>query len=285
VSNIVYLNGDFLPVEKAFVSVMDRGFLLADGVYDVFPLFNGQLFTPKAHWARLLHSLEMIKIKPSIDFNTFLKLAKSLRDKNTPYPMQTLYVQITRGSAPERSHSLPTKYTPTVFAKLQEVHTANLSKGIKAITVGDIRWKYCDIKSISRLSNILTMNEAEARGANESIIIGEHKVIEGTTSNVFIVKDGKVFTPPLSHHILGGVTRKMVCEILAKETLLVEEDIAVSRLKTADEIWITSSSRGIAPVITLNDKPVGPGLPGPVYAKANALYQAHIQTVLNRIST
>lgn len=269
---IVYLNGQFLPLSQAKVSVMDRGFLFGDGVYEVIPVYGGKPFRLAEHLERLENSLggiRMISPLRTAEWEAvFSRLIEGTQD-------QAIYLQVTRGAPPKRDHAFPKEpVPPTVFAMCSPIAPIP-AEGVCAITVPDIRWQWCHIKAITLLANVLLRQQAVDQGCAEAILVRDGFAIEGAASNLFVVVDGVVLTPPKGHDILPGITRDLVVEI-AKErgTALEERKITLDELQRADEVWLTSSTREILPVVTLDGQPVGEGAPGPVWTRMNALYQA-----------
>ncbi|MCG8394949.1 MAG: D-amino-acid transaminase [Pseudomonadales bacterium] len=267
----VYLNGAFMAPEAAQVSPMDRGFLFADGIYEVIPAYNGVLFRLDEHLERLERSLREVAMDNPHDRQQWQALCEELIERNGGGNI-SVYLQITRGAALKRDHAFPEPpVTPTVFMMTSPVavpaaDSPDSASGSKAITLDDIRWARCDIKSVSLLPNSLLRQQAVAAGAIEAILLRDGFVTEGSASNVFIVDDGTIVTPPRSHAILGGITRDLVVELCRDHGLALEErEITEAQLKQADEIWITSSTREVVPIIQLNDHPVGSGAPGPLW--------------------
>lgn len=275
---LVYLNGHFLPISEAHVSAMDRGFIFGDGVYEVIPVFNGKLFRFEQHLQRLKRSLDAISLK--IDL-TPPKWAAILQTLIAQYDVsaQSIYLQITRGPAATRDHAFPTVIHPTIFAYSTPLSTRaidDLAKGISAITLEDIRWQRCDIKATTLLANVLLRQQAIEAGAQEAILIKHQYATEGTASNLFIVKNNTLYTPPLSERILGGITRDLVLELAIKHHIsAVEAPIPLADLQQADEIWLTSSTKEIQPVIKLNDKIIGNGTAGPLWQHMIKYYQEY----------
>jgi D-alanine transaminase len=275
---IVYLNGNFLPLEEARISVLDRGFIFGDGIYEVIPVYGGRLFRLPEHLQRLENSLQGIKLANPLTPPQWIETLETLVAHNHGGD-QSLYLQITRGPA-KREHNFPAQVTPTVFVMSEPLKTPPRSPGVKAITCMDTRWQRCDIKAITLLANVLLRQQAVEVGAVEAILIRDGYVMEGAASNVFIVHQGMAITPPKSQFILPGITRDLVLEVIQAAHLPCREtNIPVEQLYTAEEIWLTSSTREILPVITLDDKPVGPGRPGPVWSQVWQLYQDYKQTL------
>ena len=269
---LVYLNGDYLPLSEAKISVLDRGFLFGDGVYEVIPVYSGKPLRLEAHLKRLTNSLEGIRIAPPLTGAKCEEIIARLLDGTED---QYVYLQITRGVSPKRDHAFPKEpVSPTIFAMCNPI--APLPQGgVSAITVEDTRWHRCDIKAITLLANILGRQDAVEQSAAEAILIRDGNAVEGAASNLFIVKHETVITPPKSPEILPGITRDIVLELAAKigvET--AERPISEMELRSADEIWLTSSTREILPVIRLDGVLVGNGNPGGVWHTLMRAYQS-----------
>ncbi len=271
----VYLNGRFSPLEQATVSVLDRGFNFADGVYEVIPVFSGRLFRLPEHLERLENSLSGISLSLEYDGRKWRSVLEELLNLNQVSGDTTVYIQVTRGAA-ERNHFYQSGYTPTVFAMCKPLSGLEVSMGISAILHEDIRWEYCHIKSVALLPNVLLKQYARDKdGSHEAILSRDGYVTEGAASNVFIVLDNTVRTPPKSNRLLPGITRDLVVELIGKSgDTCLEVPVAEKELLQADEIWITSSTLGVAPVVRLDGRPVGNGKPGPVWRDTNDRYQA-----------
>ena len=277
----VYLNGKFLPLEKAKISVMDRGFLFGDGVYEVIPVYNSHLCRLKEHLTRLRNSLDAIQLAISMT-NEALEAIFQTCIKYSGGGDQSLYVQCTRGLAPNRDHLFPQEVHPTIFIYSTPIipkTVEELSRGISVITLPNTRWRLAEIKAITLLANVLLRQEASAKQSSEAILIEDSYALEGTASNLFIVKEGRIITPPLSPLILNGITRDLVMELATQHGETVEQQtISVEALQTADEIWLTSSIREVVPVIRLNGKPVGSGIAGQCWHKMIKYYQIFKQS-------
>jgi D-alanine transaminase len=270
----VYLNGEFLPLDQAKIPVLDRGFLFGDGVYEVIPVYGGQPLRLTEHLRRLDRSLSAILIESPLTDEIWAEIIDRLIDGSDD---QQIYIQVTRGVQPKRDHAIPQSVAPTVFAMASKIAPIP-SGGIKAVTVTDIRWDRCDIKAITLLSNVLLRQEAISRGAAEAVIIRNGLALEGAASNLFIVKDKVIITPPKGETILPGITRDLVLEIAqAAGFTTTERPISVPELRTADEIWFTSSTREILSVTELDDTPVSNGQPGPIWRAVLAAYQEYKQ--------
>ncbi len=277
--SILYLNGEFVPVDEAKISVFDRGFVFGDGVYEVIPVYGGKLFRLTQHLERLDHSLISIRIAPPLSHDKWEKQLNTLiaKNANNQPEEQSIYIQITRGVAP-RDHKFPEKTQPTIVAvcnPLAAVDPDLLAQGVAAITMEDFRWQCCNIKSISLLPNILAKQQAQDSQAHEALFFRENRLTEGTTSNVFIVENRCIITPPKSTDLLAGITRDLVLELASAHNIThSEEVISLERIQKADEIWLTSSTKEILPVTLLDGKPVSSGQPGPLWARMLTLYQA-----------
>jgi len=278
--SIAYLNGSFLPLEEARISPMDRGFLFADGVYEVIPYYGGKSFGLEGHLTRLQRSLREIKLSIDLSLEEWKSLIDSLVLKNEGGDL-SVYLQVTRGAYSKRDHAFPEKTNPTIFLMVSPIASplaADVTKaeGISAITVPDIRWDRCDIKSISLLPNILLKHQAAAEGAQEAILVRDNLVTECAAANVFAVKNGTIYTPAKGEHILGGITRDIIIGLAAEHGIPLKEiAMDVSFIEQADEIWISSSTREIVPVIKLNGHIVGSLQPGPIWKQMASYYQAN----------
>ena len=274
-----YLNGKFIPANQARISPFDRGFLFGDGVYEVVPVYHGQSFRLTEHLHRLQRNLDAVEIPDPYSFKEWETLVTDLIEKNNGGD-QTFYLQVTRGAYESRSHLPLGEINPTVFMTcfpLQQKPIETLATGVKAITLDDVRWQRCDIKSVSLLGNVLTKLQAEHQGADEALILNNGFLQEGSLSNIFVVKENKVFTSPKSAHLLGGVTRELVIELLKTHHIPIEEvPIPGDTLNEVDEIWSTSSTREIVPVTHLNDKPIGTGKAGDLWRKTIGYYRDYL---------
>lgn len=283
--SIVYLNGQYLPAEKASISVMDRGFLFADGVYEVIPVYKGKLFRLAEHLERLNNSLAAIRLPNPHSLSQWDDLLSQLVDKNGAGHL-SVYLQVTRGVVAKRDHCYTQALQPTVFAMATSMPIAASediarTMGEKAITADDIRWKRCDIKSISLLPNILLKQQAQDAGAAEAILLRSGFVTEGSASNVFIVSNGMLWTPIKDNQLLGGITRDLIIDLVSHAGLsCAEADISEAQLRAADEIWVTSSTKEIVPIIELDNEKVGAGVVGPLWKQVAQLYQQYKQQLM-----
>lgn len=281
---IVYLNGDWLPLSDAHVSVLDRGFLFGDGVYEVIPAFAGKLFRLHEHLLRLDNSLNGIRLEPPLGHREWKKILMELIEKNGASDL-SLYLQITRGYSPKRDHAMPLAPVPTIFAMATPMapQPTEDQPGSCAITLEDNRWHACNVKAITLLANILLRQKAVDKDCAEAILIRNGIVTEGAASNLFAVIDGQLVTPPKSNHVLPGITRDLILELAAANGIEHKErNISETELRSSEEIWMTSSTREILPIIRLDDEAIGTGRPGPVWKKMQSIYQNYKNSLRNR---
>jgi len=273
---IAYVNGAFVPVAEARVPVLDRGFLFADGVYEVIPAYGGKPFAINQHLARLARSLKELQIANPHSEAEWTVLAMKLMEQNGGGDCM-IYFQITRGAPAKRSHAFPLNTQPTVVGLCNALPMPSevaLRDGVGCITRPDIRWGRCDIKSVALLANILASQAASEQSCNEAILHRDGRVTEGASSNVFAVLGKTVVTPPKGPEILSGITRDVLLEVLRAAKVTVQERrLTLNELRSADEIWLTSSTREVLPVTKLDGEPVGPRKPGALWKKAYALFQ------------
>jgi len=289
----VYLNGAFLPIEEACVSVTDRGFLFGDGIYEVIPAYGGRPLRLPHHLQRMQNSLDGIRLANPLSDAQWQEIIDELlqrnRDRAGADNDQSIYLQVTRGTAPKRDHSFPAQITPTVYVAANPIPPADpdiAARGIAAVTLDDIRWQWCDIKAITLLANVLMRQSAADQDAAEALMIRNGLVIEGSSSNVFVVKNGVMQTPPKSPLMLPGITRDLILELAHANGLDCREcDIPQAALHDADEIWISSSTREIVPVTRLDARPVGSGLPGPLWRTMTGHYRQYKTAVRNGSTT
>ena len=273
-SDKVYLNGEYLPLSEAKVSVLDRGFLFGDGVYEVIPVYAGRLFRLEDHVVRLNNSLAGIRLPLSYSVADWQAIFQPMLDSSKD---QYIYLQVTRGYAAKRDHGFPEQIVPTVFAMCSEIKPfAGLVNDIKAVTLDDTRWQMCNIKAITLLANLLLRQEALDKDCGEALLVKDGYVTEGAASNLFAVIDGVLVTPAKNHEILPGITRDVILELAAANNVAYREDvITLEQLKAASEVWVTSSTREIVPVIELDGVAVGEAKPGPVWHTVDNLLQTY----------
>jgi len=276
---LVYLNGVFLPPEQAQVSVFDRGFVFADGVYEVIPAYGGRPFRLPQHLARLDNSLAGIRLPNPMSSRDWQAVLARLVEAGGSED-QSVYLQVTRGPAP-RDHAFPKQATPTVFAYSQTLKypdPAQLAAGVAAITVPDIRWQRCDIKAIALLPNVLMRQQATEQGAAEAILLRDGLMTEGSASNIFVVLKNTLVTPPKGPFILPGVTRDLALELARAHGLAcAERAVTEAELRSAEELMLSSSTKELLPITRLDGQSVGNGKPGLLHARLHALYQDYIR--------
>ena len=281
---VVYLNGAYLPLSRAKVSVLDRGFLFGDGVYEVIPVFGGRLLRLREHLDRLSRSMGRVSLQNPLTVDQWNEIFQALLDRN-PGADRSIYLQVTRGAAPVRDLSVDPGIRPTVFVMvnaIKPVDYAQLEAGVEAITVEDFRWKACDIKSVSLIANVMMRLHANQSSVVDAVMVRDGLITEATASNVFVVHNGIIATPPKSDCLLPGITRDLVIELaLANGFEVQERDIKASELETADEIWLTSSTREIAPVVKIDQHVIGKGAAGPVWRKIITIYKDYKQALRN----
>jgi len=280
----VYLNGQFLPVADAKISVLDRGFIFGDGVYEVIPVYSRHIFRLAEHLQRLHRSLDSIKLANPYNDAEWANIIQELIARNEPED-QYLYLHITRGVA-KRDHAFPNPpVPPTVFLMSNPLNTppaALLQNGISAITAPDNRWLRCDIKAISLLPNVLLRQMAIDAGCAETIMVRDNAFLtEGSASNIFVVKNGVLLAPPKDNLMLPGITYDVILELAAASDIPHEvRKVSIAEVLGADELLLTSSTKEVLSVTLLNGNPVGTGKPGAVFSKLHGLYQKFKQEVM-----
>jgi D-alanine transaminase len=275
----VFLNGSFVRMSQARVPVLDRAFIFGDGVYEVIPVYGRRPFRLPAHLRRLQYSLDQIRLANPYPDSRWGELIVELI-ASCPHVDQSVYLQVTRGVA-KRDHAFPKAAQPTVFmmANLLSIPSPEaVAAGVPAITAADNRWLRCDIKSTALLGNVLMRQLAAEAGANETILIRDGWLTEGSASNVLLVRDGVILTPPKSNLILPGTTCDVVLELAAKAGMPVDvRQVSEAELRRPDELWLTSATREVLAVSTLDGRPVGTGTPGPMFRRMHALFRAYKQ--------
>jgi len=279
---MVFLNGRFLPLEEAKVPVLDRGFIFGDGVYELVPVYSRVAFRLDEHLARLERSLAETRIRNPYVRAQWREIIYRLVDAQ-PFEDQGVYFQVTRGVA-KRDHAFPKDAEPTVFVMSNPLVTPlreTVQKGAAAVSAQDNRWLRCDIKSTSLIGNCLLRQLSAEAGAAETILFRDGKLTEASSSNVFVVKRGVILSPPKTSLILPGITYDVVLELARGASLPLElRDVGEAEVRAADEIWVTSSSKEVLPIVSLDAAPVGDGRPGPVFARMYQLYQEFKQKVM-----
>ncbi len=277
--SIVFLNGSYLPIEEAKISPLDRGFLFGDGIYEVIPSYCGKMVGFGPHIDRMISGLGELGIQLDWDHAQWQAVCESLVEKNGGGNLG-IYLHVSRGADNKRFHAFPEGVEPTVFCMAFEIPepqapNRETASGYTVSTGEDLRWRRCNIKSTALLGNVLHFQESYAAGHNEILLFNDKgNLTEAGACNVFIVKDGVVATPIQDNQILPGITRLLILNILRKEGSIKaeERDITKQEVLNADEVWITSSSKEMAPVLSIDSKPVGDGRVGPVWEAASKLY-------------
>ncbi len=277
----VYLNGNYLPMSEAHISPMDRGFLFGDGIYEVIPSYDGKLVGFGPHLTRMQAGLDAIEIPLHLDHNQWREIAAQLIARNGGGNLG-LYLHVSRGADSKRHHAYPVGITPTVFAFTYEIPPAPVAnkRAVTPYTVAtaeDLRWQRCNIKSISLLGNVMHYQQGHATGNDETVLYN-HKceLTEAASCNVYVIKNGIVATPLLDEQKLPGITRYMLLDMLRRDgSIAVEERVVtLDELRAADEVWLSSSTRDIVPVVAVDDHPVADGSIGDVWLAAQTLYSA-----------
>ena len=286
VADPVYLNGRFLPLAEAGISPLDRGFLYGDGVYEVIPVYSRKAFRIDEHLQRLQATLDGIKMANPLPASEWKAVILHLIEA-APWDDQSIYLQVTRGADDKRDHAFPsTSVPPTAFAFASPPITTPAevrAKGVAAITVPDLRWSRCDLKVVSLLANVLARQQAVEQGCAEALLIRDGYVKEGAASNIFIVKDGVLLAPPKTHLMLPGITYDVILELAEQhQQPLVVREITETELRSADEVWMTSSTKEILAITTLDGQPVGSGQPGPYAEQMWQWYQDFKNTVMRK---
>jgi len=273
--SIAYLNGEYQPIEECKISVLDRGFIFGDAIYELIPVYNSKPFCIGAHLKRLSRSLYQTDISNPYSEQQWKEIIQQLIDQSGMQQL-SVYLQVTRGVA-TRDHAYPQNTKPTVFGMTNPwpVHSEETyTEGLRVVTVDDMRWNRCDIKVTSLLANVMKKQEAINNNAHEAILIRDDLVLEGSATNVFVVKEGMVKTAAKNNLILPGITRDVVVELLQELNIpLIEQAATLQELNNADEVWITSSTKECVPVTQVDSQAVGSGKPGELWKQVNNAYQ------------
>ena len=280
--SIAFINDTFLPLEEAKISPLDRGFLFGDGIYEVIPSYEGKLVGFKPHIDRMNDGLAAIGIQLNWSHQQWQDLCDQLVIENGSGNL-ALYLHVSRGADTSRFHGFPDAVEPTVFAFTFAIASPPVAdkaivKPYKVSTNRDLRWERCHIKSTALLGNVLHFQYGYEKGHGETLLFnGNNELTEASACNAFIVKDGRVITPALDHQKLAGITRLMLLDILRKDGGIPVEErvVTMDEVADADEVWITSSSKEIAPVTEVDGKPVGNGEVGDIWLAAQTLYSAN----------
>jgi D-alanine transaminase len=273
--NIAFLNGQFLPLDRANVSILDRGLLFADGVYEVTAVANGRMIQHEDHFDRLYKSLESIELAAPLSWEQVQEVQLELVQQNQLVE-GIIYLQITRGAA-IRDFAFPAQVKPTVFAYCSEMKIVNHEKvqtGVKVITLPDQRWLRRDIKSVSMLPQVLAKQKARSEGAFEAWQVEDGHITEGSSTSAFIVRDGTLFTHPQNQRILAGTVRKNILKLWRDDLKLEIRETAFTpnEAKEADEAFLTSASTFVLAVVEIDGHPIGNGRPGELATRLRHLY-------------
>lgn len=282
---ICWLDGTFAPLAEARVSPLDRGFLFADGVYEVVPVHRGRPFRLRQHLERLERSLAELRMRNALSRADWVDVIARLIG-HAGEPELLVYLQVTRGTEFGRNHLFPAAtVAPTSFAFVSGYPApvaATLQRGLAASLLEDTRWARCDVKSVALLANVLLRQEAQDRGTAEAILHRDDRVTEGSSSTVFIVRDGRLATPPNGWQILPGTTRDAVLELTQGWLPCEIREFSVAELRGADEVWIASAGRGVLPVTSIDGHAVGAGTPGPAWRRTYERLQQHLDEIAGR---
>lgn len=275
----IVFNGEIIERSKVKVDIEDRGYQFGDGIYEVIRVYNGQLFTKKEHINRLYESAEKISLSIPYDKNEFLQTLEELVAINE-LGTGIIYLQLTRGTF-QRQHGFPSsEITPTYVAYTREmpIPQSLMDEGAKGLLVEDIRWLRCDIKSLNLLGNIMAKQKAAEAGCYEAIQHRGEEITEGSSSNVFIVKDQCLLTRPATNLILNGITRQVILRLCEDNGISYREEVfTINDLLAADEVFISSTTSEVMPIIQVNDHAIQSGIPGPVTRKLQQLFKQEIE--------
>ena len=285
---MIYLNGEYMPISEAKVSVMDRGFLFGDGVYEVIPVYSRKPFRLVDHLRRLDASLAGIRLANPLGAAEWTALVVRIVEQAEADDQQ-VYLQVTRGASATRNHAFPKIVSPTVFAMSEPLlppPAEQREQGIAAVSAADNRWLRCNLKATSLLANCLLRQLAVEAGCAETILFRDGFLTEGAASNIFVVRDGRLLAPLKNHLMLPGITYDVVLELAAGNGLEVAvRDVLEQEVRGACELWMTSSTKEVLPIVSLDGRPVGPGLnagkPGPMFEKMYGWYQEFKQSVMH----
>ena len=282
-----YLNGQFLPLADARISPLDRGFLFADGGYEFIPVYSRHPFRIDEHLRRLQATLDGIKLPNPHSVEAWKKIILRIIAE-TEFEDQSIYIQITRGADDKRDMPFPHGVLPTVFvfsSPLLSPSLAQRESGVAAITADDLRWGRCDLKSLALLANVLLRQQAIEAGCVETVMLRNGFLTEGTASNIFCVRQGVILAPPKDRHMLPGITYDVVLELAARHGAAhAVRPISEAELRSADELWMTSSTKEVLAITTLDGQAVGHGAsrgkPGPITRQMHAWYSAFRDEVM-----
>ncbi|MBU1689307.1 MAG: D-amino acid aminotransferase [Gammaproteobacteria bacterium] len=283
---MIYLNGQFMPIEEARVPVLDRGFIFGDGVYEVIPVYSRRPFRLREHLKRLQHSLDGIRLANPHSEDEWVRLIGELVERNEEED-QSLYLHVTRGVA-KRDHAFPPGVAPTVFMMSNPLVTSTpelVESGVAVVSAVDNRWLRCDIKAIALLPNVLLRQLAVDAGAAETLLLRDGFLTEGAASNIFVVRDAVLLAPPKDNLMLPGITYDVILELATAASLKTEvRRISEHEVRTAQELWLTSSTKEVLAITHLDGQPVADGRPGPLFRQMYPLYQDYKNTVMRKES-
>ena len=271
----VYLNGNFLPIEEAKISPLDRGFIFGDGVYEVIPFYAGRGLRMREHLKRLQRSLDELEIDNPYAIEHWESIITTLIDKNGGGNVG-VYIQVTRGVA-KRDFPPPKGLTQTVFMMVNPLATPKpeiYAMGISCVSLDDNRWLKCHIKSVALLGAVLLKHESNQAGFDEAVLFRDGYLTESSASNIAAVKNGVILCPPMDNLILPGITYELMIELARKNNLPLQiRRVSRRQVKATDELWIMSSTKEVVPIVMLDDKPIGTGQPGPMFKQMHQLFQ------------
>jgi D-alanine transaminase len=280
-SPIAHFNGQLMPLDKISISPLDRGFIFGDGVYEVIPVYDGAMLRGREHYERLQRSMDEIRLVNPHTVEEWMRLTGDLL-KHHP-GNQSVYIQVTRGVPPKRDHVLPVGVTPTVFMMCYPLATPSkemVESGVACVTARDFRWEKCHIKSTSLLGNVLARQISADAGAVETIMFRDGMLTEASASNVFVVKGNTVAAPPRDNLILLGITYDLLVKLAADGSVKLDiRPITEAEVRSADEVWLSSSTKEVLAVTTIDGKPVASGKPGALFKRMHALFQEHKRKV------
>lgn len=279
-----YVDGAYLPLAEARVSPMDRGFLFGDGAYEVIPVYSRRAFRLDEHVARLGNTLAAMRLANPHGADEWKAIILEIVARN-PWDDQSVYLQVTRGADTKRNHAFPgPEVKPTVFLMSEPLVTPSaeqLATGIAAVSAADIRWLRCDLKTVSMLANCLLRQHAIDHGCMETVLFRDSFLTEGAASSIFVCKDGVLLVPPKSHLMLPGVTYDVVLELARSHGMKHEvREVLEAEVRSADELWMTSSTKEVLPITSLDGRAVGDGKPGPMGRQMYGWYQDFKNTVM-----
>ena len=282
---VAYLNGEYLPLSEARISPLDRGFLFGDGAYEVVPVYSRRPFRLDEHLRRLQTTLDGIRLANPHSVEQWREIILRIV-ADADFDDQAVYIQVTRGADSKRDQAFPRGVPPTVFlftSPLVRPTPEQRASGVAAITAEDIRWARCDLKAVALLANVLLRQQAVDAGCAETIMLRDGFMTEGAASNIFVVKDGVILTPPQDGRILPGITYDVVLELAARHGAAhAVRPVSEAELRSADEVWMTSSTKEVLAIVTLDGRPVGLGQPGPVTRRMHDWYQTFRDEVMRR---